>query len=121
MWICLKTFQKVVCFYLAVFVLAVVRHLTKIESQKQQERSTEPFVKSFSNFFCKFLNPNNFSNLDSNLSNLLYIRNLQEHLKKHSVTKNCSTFHCLNKLLLISQKFCKFSAFSLEFQTFLDH
>ena len=28
MWICLKTFQKVVCFYLDVFVLAVIRHLT---------------------------------------------------------------------------------------------
>ena len=28
------------------------------------------------------------------------------------------TFHCLNKLFLWSQKFCKFSAFSLEFQKF---
>ena len=29
------------------------------------------------------------------------------------------TFHCLNKLFMWSQKFCKFSAFSLEFQFFL--
>ena len=28
------------------------------------------------------------------------------------------TFHCLNKLFKWSQKFCKFSAFSLEFQKF---
>ena len=30
-----------------------------------------------------------FSNLNSNCSNLLDMRNLQEEVKKHSVTKNC--------------------------------
>ena len=31
-----------------------------------------------------------FSNLNSNCCNLLYMRNLQEQVKKHSVIKNCS-------------------------------
>ena len=38
--------------------------------------------QSFSNFSCMFLNPNNFSNLNSNCSNLLDLRNLQEQVKK---------------------------------------
>ena len=32
--------------------------------------------------------------------------------------ENCLTFHCLNRLFKWSQIFCKFSAFSLEFQKF---
>ena len=36
----------------------------------------------FSNFSCMFLNPNIFSNLDYNCSNLLDLRNLQEQVKK---------------------------------------
>ena len=56
-------------------------------------------VSLFSN--CMFLNPNNIFNMNSNCFNLLDMRNLQEQVKKHSVTKNC--FHlslfCLNKLL----------------------
>ena len=40
-------------------------------------------------------------------------------LKKHSLLpKIVLTFHCLNKLFQGFQKFCKFSAFSLEFQKF---
>ena len=39
-------------------------------------------------------------------------------LKKHSVTKIVSTFHCLNKLFNWSQKCCKFLAFRLEFHFF---
>ena len=35
-----------------------------------------------SNFSCMFLYPNNFSNLNSNCSNLLDMRNLQEQVKK---------------------------------------
>ena len=48
------------------------------------------WINIFSNFSCMFLNPNNFSNLNSNCSNLLDLRNLQEQAKKHFVTKNCS-------------------------------
>ena len=39
-------------------------------------------VESFSNFSCMFLNPNIFSNLSSNCSNSLDLRNLQEQVKK---------------------------------------
>ena len=39
-------------------------------------------VKYFSNFFCMFLNPNFFPNLNSNCSNLSYLRNLQEQVEK---------------------------------------
>ena len=56
----------------------------------------------FSNFSCMFLNPNNFSNLNSNCSNLLDLRNLQEQVKKafcyqklfwpFTVWINCSKF-----------------------------
>ena len=52
----------------------------------------------FPNFSCMFLNPNIFSNLNSNCSNFLYMRNLQEQVKKHSVTKIVLTFHYSNKL-----------------------
>ena len=50
----------------------------------------ETVTKCFSNFSCMFLNPNNFCHLNFNCSNLLDVRNLQEQVKKHSVTKNCS-------------------------------
>ena len=46
-------------------------------------------VNLFSNFSCMFLNPNNFSSLNSNCSKLLDMRNLQEQLKQYSVPKNC--------------------------------
>ena len=46
-------------------------------------------------------------------SNFLDMRNLKEQDKKHSVPKIILNFHCLNKLW--SQKFWKFSAFSLDF------
>ena len=39
-------------------------------------------IKSFSNFSCMFLNPNIFSNLNLNYSNLTDLRNLQEQVKK---------------------------------------
>ena len=38
--------------------------------------------KLFSNFSCMFLNPNDFSNSDSNFSNLFDMRKLQEQVKK---------------------------------------
>ena len=38
--------------------------------------------ENFSNFSCLFLNPNIFSDLNANCSNLLDMRNLQEQVKK---------------------------------------
>ena len=38
--------------------------------------------KTFFNFSCMFLNPNNFSNLNSNCSTFLDLRNLQEQVEK---------------------------------------
>ena len=37
----------------------------------------------FLNFSCMFLNPNNFLQFESNCSNLLDLRNLQEEVKKY--------------------------------------
>ena len=45
---------------------------------------------SFLTFPACFKIPIIFSNLNYNCSNLLDMRNLQEQVKKHSVTKNCS-------------------------------
>ena len=70
----------------------------------------------FSNFSCIFLNPNIFfSNLNSNCSNLIAMKNLQEQVEKPFcyVPKIVLTFHCLNRLFRLSHNFCKFSAFSL--------
>ena len=49
----------------------------------------------FSNFSCMFLNPNIFSNLNSNCSNLLDMINLQEEAKKAFCHQK---IHCLKKL-----------------------
>ena len=59
---------------------------------KTQSWETELLPRQFifSNFSCMFLNPNNFSNLNLNCSNLLNLRNLQEQVKKTFFTKNCS-------------------------------
>ena len=40
-----------------------------------------------------------FPNFDSDCSNLLDLKTLQEQVKKHSVSKIVMTFHYLNKLL----------------------
>ena len=61
--------------------------------------------KMFSNFSCMFLNPKFFSNLNSNCSNLLDMRNLQEQkLKKHSVTKNCFDLSLFEWIVLVISK-----------------
>jgi len=73
--------------------------------------------KYFSNFSCRFLNPNYLLQFNCNCSNLLDLRNLQKQVKK-AVSKNFLNFHCSNKLLWWSQNVCKFLAFSLEFQKF---
>ena len=66
-----------------------------------------------------FLNPNIFFPIWILIALIYYIWEISRNkLKKRSVTKNCSTFHCLNTLFFWSQNVYKFSAFSLEFQTF---
>ena len=64
-------------------------------------------VQIFSNFSCMFLNPNNFSNLNSNCSfKFLGIRNLQEQVKKaFCLPKIVLTFHCLNKIFRSLEQF----------------
>ena len=55
-----------------------------IENMMLHHKVIEDFY--FSNFSCKFLNLNDFSNLNYYCSSLLDMRNLQENkLKKHSV------------------------------------
>ena len=48
--------------------------------------------KLFSNFSCMFVNPNFFPNLNSNCSNLLNMRNLQEPVKKAICTNDLWKF-----------------------------
>ena len=70
----------------------------------------------FSNFSCRFLNPNHFFQFKFELFYyipILDLKNLQEWLKK-VVLK----FNCLNELFQWSQNFCQFSALSLEFEKF---
>ena len=62
--------------------------------------------KPFFDFSCVFLNPNNFFQFESpNCSNLSDMRNLQEQVKKHSVTKNCSDRSLLEQIVLMISKF----------------
>ena len=62
------------------------------------------------------------SNMISNCSNLLHMRNLQEQVeinqKNHSLTKNsnCSDLSLIEQIGLVIQKFCKYSAFTPKFQ-----
>ena len=73
-----------------------------------------------SNISCTFLHPNDFFfNLNSDCSNSLNLRNLQEQVKKHSVTY-LKLFWPFTVWVVFtwSQNFCKLLAFSLEFQKF---
>ena len=102
-------------------VLSFHYNLLTINTNSEFIEFTDPNIHiTFSNFSCMFLNPNIFfSNLNSNCSNLLDMRNLQEQVKKafcyeklfwpFTVRTNCSSDR---------KFFCKFSAFSLEFQKF---
>ena len=47
-----------------------------------------------------FLNPNNFSKLNSYWPNLSDMRNLQEQVKKHYVTKDCSDLSLFEQIVL---------------------
>ena len=62
-----------------------------------------PFIGivHFLTFPACFYIPNIFSNLNSNCSNVLDLRNLQQQVKKAFVSKIVLTFHCLNKLFFL--------------------
>ena len=51
-----------------------------------------------------FLNPSIFSNLNSNCYNLLDMRNLQEQVKKDSITQNCSDLSLFKWIVLVIEK-----------------
>ena len=59
------------------------------------------------NFFysgnCMFLNTNIFSNL--NCSDLLGMKNLQEQVKKHYVTKNCYDLSLFEQIFPVTSNF----------------
>ena len=77
----------------------------------------------FLNFSCMFLNPNIFFPIWILIVLMYQIwETSRNKLRKHSVPKNCSDLSLFEfELFQRSQKFWKFSAFSLEFQVFLDH
>ena len=45
--------------------------------------------------------------MNSNCSNLLDMRNLQEQVKKHTVTKNCSDLSLFDQIVLVISKISK--------------
>ena len=74
----------------------------------------------FLNFSCMFLNPNIFFPIWILIVLMYQIwETSRNKLRKHSVPKNCSDLSLFEfELFQRSQKFWKFSAFSLEFQKF---
>ena len=76
----------------------------------------------FSNFSCMFLNPKKNSNLNSNCSNLLDMKNLQEKLKKHSDTKICSDLSLFEQIVLVISNFLQILGLQPRIsKVFLDH
>ena len=61
-----------------------------------------------------------FSNLNSNCSNLFYLRKLQEQVKKAFCYQKLFS-HCLHKLFKWSQKFWNSRLKAENFQNFWDH
>ena len=85
--------------------------------------------KVFSNFSCIFLNPNIFSNLNYNFSNLWDMRNLQEEVKKafcyqklfwpFTVWTNCSSY--LKIFANSRPSASNFKSFSQSLEQFFSH
>ena len=81
----------------------------------KMHRTLRAGKKSFSNFSCVFLNPNNFFPICIIIVLIYYIWEISRNkLKRILLPKIVLTFHCLNKLFSWSQIFCKFSAFSFS-------
>ena len=72
----------------------------------------------FSNFSCRFLNPNNFYNLNLNCSDILDLRNLQVQVQKAFCFKNWSDLSLFEWILLVISKILGLQSRSLE-QSFL--
>ena len=90
--------RTIFCYELYVF-LSVVRSYVISRFLGKKMVMLLPTQRVFSNFSCRFLNTNIFSNLNSNCSNLLDRRNLQEQVKKAFwIPKIVLTLHCVNRL-----------------------
>ena len=76
-------FDYLICVWVSIFSSS--RKNNKVESSKNsicpQLQFFLKFELIFSNFSCMFLNPNIFSDLNSNCYNSLDLRNLQEYVK----------------------------------------
>ena len=60
-----------------------------------------------------------FSNLNSDCSNLLDLRNFQEQVKKkHSDTKNCSELSLFEQIVLVISKFANSQPSASNFKSF---
>ena len=57
---------------------------------------------TFSNFSCRILNPNIFSILNHNCSNVLDLRNLHEQVKKAFCFKNCTDLSLFKEIVLVN-------------------
>ena len=82
----------------------------------QEEKRRKCQVNCFCKFSCEFLNSNKFSYLN------LDPRNLQEKLKEHFFTKNCSDLSLFEQIVLVISK--KFQILGLQpriSKVFLDH
>ena len=90
-----KLYQQKICmkFWLNYHALVLFSCLSKLLQTKRNKYELQhPFQKGISNKFWLQISKSQyfFSNLNSNCSNLLDLRNLQEKGKKHSVIKNFS-------------------------------
>ena len=72
----------------------------------------------FSNFSCRFLNSNYFFQFESNCSNVLGLRNLQEQSKNNNILFQKLYWPFTVQINCWFNFFWKFLAFSLEFQKF---
>ena len=85
-WYNIYIFKKVSGFF-----VASLHFITKtLQDQQMIHHWWFHWKTFFSNFSCRFLNPNIFPNLNYNCSNILDLRNLQEQVKKAFCFKNWS-------------------------------
>ena len=86
-------------------ILQLVVSLVKTERRIVGGNEAKPRKDNSLTFPACFYIPIIFSNLNSNCSNLLYLRNLQEQVKNHSATKNCSDLSLFEQIVLVISKF----------------
>ena len=68
--------------------------------------------------FCRFLNPNYFSQFEFELFYILVLRNLQEQIKKALCFKNCSGLPLQEKIVLLILQILGLIGFSLSLEQF---